>query len=102
MQEPCLLQPCFHAAGQEKQPPTLLPFGAVVRFRAALHWKYNRRGRRTATSEVFLLLGRKKLGTHVVVVFWAVSGCPFRVGRLPFPVLAVSRRRPFAVLPFCR
>ena len=27
---------------------------------------------RTATSEVALLLGQKKLGAHVVIVFWVV------------------------------
>ena len=45
----------------------------VVRFRAAFDEHITLRPMRTTTSEVFLLPGRKQLGTQVVFVFWVVS-----------------------------
>ena len=49
--------------------PKLFPLGVVVRFRAVVaEMKHNRQALRTTTSEVVLLLGQKKLGTHVVVL----------------------------------
>ena len=35
--------------------------------------KYDPKALRTTTSEVVLLLGQKKLATHVVLVFWVVN-----------------------------
>ena len=48
--------------------PHFCPFGVVVGFRAVFTETMNLMPYDTTTSEVVLLLGQKKLGTHVVVV----------------------------------
>ena len=76
------------------------PLGVVVAFRAVC-WTYNPKTLQTATSEVVLLPGQKKLGTHAVVVVRVVinasssfpagsirrqglSGCPLSAKHTPW------------------
>ena len=55
------------------------PLGVVVRFRIAFAENIHPKALRTTTSEVVLLLGQKKLGTHVVVAFWVARELIFSI-----------------------
>ena len=56
--------------------PKLFPLGVVVRFRTFVAESITLRP--YGTSQVCLLLGQKKLGTHVVVVVWVASNANAR------------------------
>ena len=71
-QVPLLTTPNVALTPREKKIRCVCPLRVVVRFRAVVAENLTPKALRTTTSEVFLVLGQKKLGTHVVVVFGVV------------------------------
>ena len=51
----------------------VVSLGGCRQISSSLCWKYHPKALRTTTFQVVLLLGQRKLGTHVAVVHWVMT-----------------------------